>query len=1060
MRMQRPPPSTYSWLRRPFGSPVTKISKQFVNSSATAFRLAIFAIVLIGCRDGEPAGPDLSAITISPDSALLLTGDSVLVHAEVHDRDGNPDLQATVTWQSSDPAIVAVANGRIIAHGIGTAMITASNGVRAATMKVRVVGVADCSATGVTHTGAIDTATWRAIDSPHLIADTVRIRGRVTIEAGAVVCGLPGAAILVTGPAGVLTAAGTLERPVRMTAKNAGQRWAGIRVGGLFGEPEGGSASLQFTKLEFGNLMVGYRTHATIDNSRFQNASVWAGDNFAILEMRNSVVDSGNVLIASGTLEDNVIRAGGLTVARPQSGSVTLGYNRIEDSPQTAFTVQTRGEIPPTVTVTKSLRITGSRGAPVSIPIDLFTSLWPTGAAQDSLLGNANDTLIVWYAPVVRDVYVRRELPWKVICAGAPCFELQVDDLTLEAGAHLRTALNLRVLGGVTATGTAQNPITVSSANPSTSATSAGLRVSAGATSTLAHVHLNNISLLADSQRVVHLQRVRSNASIEIRAGGSTIADAELDDVGPHQSILFSGALVLGGAGIHAERIIVRRTHGSAGTSFNPNAVPIAGIALNASDIHIDDCDVNDNEHDGIRVMSGANVQIHGCNLERNGGSGVVNLASPVVDAQRNWWGDPAGPEGPAGDGISGNVDATDPLTSPRTALAVPASITISATRETLGTADTVRLSSTVRDSGGNVVGADLVWRVSDASIAMLDSLSPKLLVGKRAGTTTITALVASDTMVRASITIDVTPAAPVYNWTREPTPMISPRAVWGSALDDIYYAGYPALLHNDGNGWAVVQGGPTSTVHQISGTSSTSVFFSAASNGATEAEFWHWNGSAWLLSTPPAPIEHFVAIGPNEAIVLTNLYDPDSGHRDLSVYRYLDGTWSRLFTPLQVGGDLLIWARSATDIYVGGSSLQHWDGQTVSPVADVASITGSITAMTGTNGYVYFMTSVYDGTTGYVSRAYRYDGSHVENLAFATHHRVVDLYAVSDHEIVAVGDGVSFFDGQRWWPVSTGTTDGFRGAWIFGDDIYIGAGRFNAAGAAEAFLVHGRKAP
>jgi hypothetical protein len=51
------------------------------------------------------------------------------------------------------------------------------------------------------------------------------------------------------------------------------------------------------------------------------------------------------------------------------------------------------------------------------------------------------------------------------------------------------------------------------------------------------------------------------------------------------------------------------------------------------------------------------------CNLERNAGFAINNLAPFTVDARGNWWGDPAGP---AGDGVSGNVDTGNPLPAPR----------------------------------------------------------------------------------------------------------------------------------------------------------------------------------------------------------------------------------------------------------------------------------------------------------------------------------------------------------------------------------------------------------
>ncbi len=58
-------------------------------------------------------------------------------------------------------------------------------------------------------------------------------------------------------------------------------------------------------------------------------------------------------------------------------------------------------------------------------------------------------------------------------------------------------------------------------------------------------------------------------------------------------------------------------------------------------------------------------MALEGCNLSGNGGLGVQNGGTPDVDARGDWWGDPAGPGGPAGYGASANVDSSNPLASP-----------------------------------------------------------------------------------------------------------------------------------------------------------------------------------------------------------------------------------------------------------------------------------------------------------------------------------------------------------------------------------------------------------
>lgn len=90
-------------------------------------------------------------------------------------------------------------------------------------------------------------------------------------------------------------------------------------------------------------------------------------------------------------------------------------------------------------------------------------------------------------------------------------------------------------------------------------------------------------------------------------------------------------------------------------------------ISVDGGDITISDCEVVESGGPGILVDSG-NVRVEGCNLVGNVGPGVENLGSGEVDARGNWWGDPDGPNGPAGDGVSENVLYEPFLTAPRQA--------------------------------------------------------------------------------------------------------------------------------------------------------------------------------------------------------------------------------------------------------------------------------------------------------------------------------------------------------------------------------------------------------
>jgi hypothetical protein len=79
-------------------------------------------------------------------------------------------------------------------------------------------------------------------------------------------------------------------------------------------------------------------------------------------------------------------------------------------------------------------------------------------------------------------------------------------------------------------------------------------------------------------------------------------------------------------------------------------------------------CVIAANSGNGVRFEGGFPLTINQSNIYSNTGFGVNNLdSSQTINAQNNWWGDPDGPEGDSGDGVSDNVDFSNWLTSPAT---------------------------------------------------------------------------------------------------------------------------------------------------------------------------------------------------------------------------------------------------------------------------------------------------------------------------------------------------------------------------------------------------------
>jgi hypothetical protein len=90
-----------------------------------------------------------------------------------------------------------------------------------------------------------------------------------------------------------------------------------------------------------------------------------------------------------------------------------------------------------------------------------------------------------------------------------------------------------------------------------------------------------------------------------------------------------------------------------------------APLEISGEDVVIEGCEVTGSAMAGIRVTSSGGVRISQCNIHDHQGIGLVNLSDAPVDARNNWWGDPAGPHGPDGAGVSGNVLYEPWLTEP-----------------------------------------------------------------------------------------------------------------------------------------------------------------------------------------------------------------------------------------------------------------------------------------------------------------------------------------------------------------------------------------------------------
>jgi hypothetical protein len=487
---------------------------------------------------------------------------------------------------------------------------------------------------------------WARSAGPHRVVADVAVPQSLSIEAGALVCAHPGAAIVV-GPSGALEAHGTADRPITFTASTPDDRWGGIR----YGAPQTTDqviVSLRHVVIEDAQVGVqGSWGGVNVEHAVFRQLDAAAVRGIDI-SLRDVVVDNAcNGLADScvavavlangrGHMENTVVRgsgAGGVSVL--WRSTLHLANVLIEGADGVGLYASADAAGPAVLTVEHPVRITGGGSYPALLGHHAAGVLLDTEAAQQRLLGNARDTVVVrGEVGTAPDVIVTRHLPWSLTTG----FSASWRTIRLEPGAtlHLPTAaaVPLSVLRFIAA-GTAEHPVTVTGQG----SLHIGSQGSVAEPSLIAHAVLEGIDLLARSGTLISFEdMVVRNAHLSILAAGTRL-----------------------------ERIAV---HGGLMSTV------AEALLVGAADVSISDCTVTGSPFDGIRVLIAAGVRVRDCNIHGNAGVGLRNDDAQPVDAVQNWWGDPAGPHGPQGDGVAGPV-----LYQPFRTAPVPGAPTVSVRR-------------------------------------------------------------------------------------------------------------------------------------------------------------------------------------------------------------------------------------------------------------------------------------------------------------------------------------------------------------------------------------------
>lgn len=353
-------------------------------------------------------------------------------------------------------------------------------------------------------------------------------------------------------------------------------------------------------------------------------------DTFAV----NTIRDSGGNGLAFIT--------SGLSTSSEARGSIVMLGGRIENSQGIGMFFDPKF-VRNNITDGQPLRIVGSRGNPVHGPLGVVLKLWPNRAEQDSLLGNVNDTLAVWGDADAGELVARPGLVWQF----KPHFRVTFGVLgpatvvRIEPGGLIMGS-DLRVQGSLIANGTPAQNVRIAHGMFQMTC---DLSLGSCPASRISYAQIDDaIVSVSGGWTLDHIVANGSNISLD---KGSRITN----------SVVQSGGL-FGSPSVSLGR----------DTRMDSTAVHNAktdGLGVFGLNVVIIDCVISGSGRDGMGVFLGGSVQIHTCAIENNTRAGVnADLQAASVDARFNWWGDAAGPFGPSGDGVEGDVDYSLHLTT------------------------------------------------------------------------------------------------------------------------------------------------------------------------------------------------------------------------------------------------------------------------------------------------------------------------------------------------------------------------------------------------------------
>jgi hypothetical protein len=509
---------------------------------------------------------------------------------------------------------------------------------------------------GSTHLDSIaSAATWSRAGNPHRVDQLIHIEGSgvLTLEPGVLVCFGSGGGLRAAN-GGRLVANGLDTARITLTAADAANGWLGVTLAGT----PASASSLKNVRLEYTRGAYALSTYdyhaATIDSvvvrQNERGLYLW-GRGTSLSRSRVDTVTSaaypavtlGNIL----TFEQNVVRgAAGVGLAVLGTNGISLLGGRIEGSGGVGLKVTTTGA---GFVATQPVRVTGGASYPAELVVSAFPRIYSTVAKQDSLLGNARDTLVVTGGILQQWALPAPALPWHVT---GNIVVQYLGILLPMPGAVLAfdSAAEISATNGgrLVARGTAAAPVLFTASNtaagwhgimldgePTLSSYLTNVRIE------YAYYHGVNVNLF--HTLIIDSTVIRRSSALLLNGENSRISRSRID------SAFASPAVLMIGRDGTMESTLIRASWG-------------VGLEIGFN-VQVLSCEVRDSGGDGIVVISGN--EVHNCNLVNNAGYGISTMFGDSINVENNWWGDAAGPDGPNGDGVAPTLDYTPWRTTP-----------------------------------------------------------------------------------------------------------------------------------------------------------------------------------------------------------------------------------------------------------------------------------------------------------------------------------------------------------------------------------------------------------